>query len=109
MCSLWLQLISGHKLWAVLPADSELEPVSCDPSCSHPAAATSPLAWFLHLLPQLQTRQWYGTRPAVFIQGPGETLVLPGRAPHAVLNLDWTLGRQGANTYLDLHFIIYWH
>ena len=26
------------------------------------------------------------------LQRPGDTLVLPSRAPHAVLNADWSIG-----------------
>ena len=26
------------------------------------------------------------------IQRPGDTLVIPSRAPHTVLNLDWSIG-----------------
>ena len=28
----------------------------------------------------------------VVIQRPGDTLVIPSRAPHTVLNLDWSIG-----------------
>ena len=28
----------------------------------------------------------------VVIQRPGDTVVIPSRAPHTVLNLDWSIG-----------------
>ena len=28
----------------------------------------------------------------IVIQRPGDTLVIPSRAPHTVLNLDWSIG-----------------
>ena len=68
----------------------------------------SPLAWWQHILPQIRDRSWYGEKVQVgwalswyyhdtiiiqvVIQRPGDTLVIPSRAPHTVLNLDWSIG-----------------
>ena len=52
----------------------------------------SPLSWFQYVLPQLQGREWYGESVKIVLQSPGDTLFLPSRAPHAVLNLDWSIG-----------------
>ena len=35
---------------------------------------------------------WYGRGVEEVLQGPGHTLILPGTAPHAVINLDTSLG-----------------
>ena len=88
----WNTLLSGHKVWAVLPPDSEYELFTCDPACSDIAAEVSPLAWFQHVLPQLDGRRWYGEPVKIVLQSPGDTLFIPSRAPHAVINLDWSLG-----------------
>ena len=55
-------------------------------------AEISPLSWFQHVLPQLQDRRWYGDQVQVVLQRPGDTLFLPSTGPHAVLNLDWSIG-----------------
>ena len=54
----------------------------------------SPYSWFEHILPQLQGRNWYGESVKLMLQSPGDTLFIPSRAPHAVINLDWSIGRR---------------
>ena len=88
----WNTLLSGHKVWAVLPPDTEFQVFSCDPECSHNKQEISPLAWFQHVLPQLEGRVFYGERVRSVLQRPGDTLFIPSTAPHAVINLDWSLG-----------------
>ena len=88
----WNTLLSGHKVWAVLPPDTEFLPFTCDPACSDTEAEVSPLAWFQHVLPQLEGRRWYGETVRTVLQRPGDTLFIPSRAPHTVINLDWSLG-----------------
>ena len=88
----WNTLLSGHKVWAVLPPDTEFQVFSCDPECSHNKQEISPLAWFQHVLPQLEGRVFYGERVKSVLQRPGDTLFIPSTAPHAVINLDWSLG-----------------
>ena len=85
-------MLSGHKVWAVLPPDTEFQVFSCDPECSHNKQEVSPLAWFQHVLPQLEGRVFYGERVKSVLQRPGDTLFIPSTAPHAVINLDWSLG-----------------
>ena len=36
-------------------------------------------------------RKWYGKTVREFVQGPGETIYMPGNLAHAVLNIDDTL------------------
>ena len=88
----WNTLLSGHKVWAVLPPETEFQVFSCDPECSHNKQEISPLAWFQHVLPQLEGRVFYGERVKSVLQRPGDTLFIPSTAPHAVINLDWSLG-----------------
>ena len=33
-------------------------------------------------------RKWYGSTVTEFVQGPGETLYLPGNLAHAVMNIE---------------------
>jgi len=87
----WNTVLYGHKLWAILPPDMEPEPIQCDFKCSGSKDEISPLSWFLHLLPQLASRRWYGKSVTLLVQGPGDTLFVPSRSGHAVLNLDTSL------------------
>ena len=88
----WNTVLQGHKLWAILPPDTEPKMLECDPTCSENDLELSPISWFLHVLPQLRTRKFYGQEVMEVLQGPGDTLYIPSRSPHAVLNLDWSLG-----------------
>ena len=47
--------------------------------------------WFLHVLPQLAGRQWYGKQVQQVLQAPGDTIFVPSRSAHTVLNLDNSL------------------
>ena len=49
----WNTVLQGHKLWALLPPDTEPSLLQCDPACSGSEDEVSPLSWFLHLLPQV--------------------------------------------------------
>ena len=90
--SAWNTVLQGHKLWAILPPDTDHNKFSCDPECSESMLELSPISWFLHVLPQLQGRKFYGQEVMEVLQGPGDTLYVPTSAPHAVLNLDWSVG-----------------
>ncbi|XP_023346240.1 bifunctional arginine demethylase and lysyl-hydroxylase PSR isoform X1 [Eurytemora carolleeae] len=89
LTSAWNTLLAGRKLWVVLPKDIEINPLSCDPSCSYQQDLSS-VSWFQHILPQIRDRKWYGQRILKFIQYTGDTLYIPSRAGHAVLNIDET-------------------
>ena len=88
----WNSLLSGVKLWALLPLElgPPLENVfTCSAECSEGREGEiSVEAWFSHLLPQLAGRTWYGRSVSQFLQRPGDTLYLPPRMGHAILNLE---------------------
>ena len=88
----WNTVLQGHKLWAIMPPDTEQKMFDCDPECSENGFELSPISWFLHVLPQLRGRKFYGQEIMEVLQGPGDTLYIPTHAPHAVLNYDWSLG-----------------
>ena len=89
--STWNSGISGAKIWALLPLDvgpidSNLD---CSTKCSKDKQKDMSLwSWFIHILPQLEDRKWYGRTPMSFTHGPGDTLYLPPNIPHAVLTLE---------------------
>ena len=88
--SAWNSLLTGVKLWALLPLDlSQDSAFMCSPDCSRSREGDiSVQSWFSHLLPQLEERRWYGRSLLTFIQRPGDTLYLPPRISHAILNLE---------------------
>ena len=62
---------------------------TCSTECSEGREGEiSVEAWFSHLLPQLTGRTWYGRTVSQFLQRPGDTLYLPPRTAHAILNLE---------------------
>ena len=86
----WNSLLTGVKLWALFPLhlgpDSAFQ---CSAECSRSREGDiSVQSWFSHLLPQLDTRTWYGRSTTTFLQRPGDTLYLPPRMGHAILNLE---------------------
>lgn len=87
----WNTVLRGNKLWVLLPPDIEPSLLQCDPQCSGSNDEVSPLSWFSHVLPQLKGRRWYGKTVQEVLQGPGDTIYIPSRSAHAVLNLDWNL------------------
>ena len=88
----WNTLLQGRKLWAILPPDTERKRFDCDPECSENGFEVSPISWFLYVLPQLRGRIFYGQEIMEVLQGQGDTLYIPTHAPHAVLNLELSLG-----------------
>ena len=88
--SAWNSLLSGVKLWALLPLELGQESAFlCSAECSRTREGEiSVESWFSHLLPQLEGRTWYGRSLITFLQRPGDTLYLPPRIAHAILNIE---------------------
>lgn len=87
----WNSLLSGVKYWALLPLEvGPMENVfTCSAECSESREGEiSVESWFSHLLPQLAGRTYYGREVVQFLQRPGDTLYLPPRMGHAILNLE---------------------
>jgi len=115
----WNTVISGHKWWVLMPPDVLPGDFLCDSSCSEKKDDNLNIySWFTHVLPQLRERQWYGTYVREFIQGPGETLYIPGNLAHAIMNIndnvsitenfflvdsldDWVHGMMAGETLID--------
>ena len=54
----WSLLLSGAKMWVILPTELPLGEVTCSPECSpdqHNQSLSS--HWFSHILPQLVERR----------------------------------------------------
>merc|ERR1719430_2877444 len=63
----------------------------CDSGCSAKDTDITVLSWYTHVLPQLRNRKFYGNKLREIIQGPGETIYMPGHLAHAVMNIDENL------------------
>ncbi|KAL0050644.1 hypothetical protein WJX82_004027 [Trebouxia sp. C0006] len=85
--SAWNALISGHKRWALFPPGTQRHHVL--PKL--PGLEREAVSWFTHVYPLTQREDWPTTKPIDIIQGPGETVYVPGGWWHTVLNLDLTI------------------
>ncbi|XP_023349545.1 bifunctional arginine demethylase and lysyl-hydroxylase PSR [Eurytemora carolleeae] len=84
----WNTIILGYKWWVFFPVDVNPSKLLCDPGCSQNVEHMSQMSWFTHILPQIRTRSFYGKKLIEAIQGPEETVYLPGFMAHAVMNLE---------------------
>lgn len=85
----WNTVLSGHKWWVLMPPEVLPDSFLCDEKCSQIKEDDINVnSWFTHVLPQLRGRKWYGSTVTEFIQGPGETIYMPGNLAHAIMNID---------------------
>ncbi|KAH7049908.1 hypothetical protein BKA57DRAFT_375014, partial [Linnemannia elongata] len=88
--SAWNTLTTGHKRWCMFPPgipknlyDPVMKPFDREA-----------VSWFHHVYPRFAANDYelakqYGMIEV--IQGPGETMFVPGGWPHIVMNLDFTI------------------
>lgn len=96
MTSAWNTSLQGSKLWVLFPPDipksivkakglaakKEIDPEDLDES----------IDYFLYALPKLIEKEGAENLKIVMcVQGPGDTIFVPGGWWHAVLNLDNTV------------------
>ena len=83
-------LISGEKWWVSLPKDlyEFNDQFTCNKRCSdHLNNFQSKIGlWFIHILPQIRSRTFYGKKLKTYLQKPGETLYMPNLVLHSVWN-----------------------
>ena len=84
-------LISGEKWWVSLPKDlyEFKDEFSCDESCSDPPNNhhRQTGVWFIHIMPQIRQRIFFGQKLKSFLQKSGETLYMPHMVLHSVWNV----------------------
>ena len=89
-------LISGEKWWVSLPKDlyEFRDEFTCDSLCSDvPKNNFHRLigAWFIHIMPQIRNRIFFGQKLKSYLQKPGETLYMPNVVLHTVWNVSPSL------------------
>ncbi|KAK3839745.1 MAG: hypothetical protein J3R72DRAFT_347126, partial [Linnemannia gamsii] len=88
--SAWNTLTTGHKRWCLFPPGI---PKSLYDPVMKPFDREA-VSWFHHVYPRFAANDFelgkkYGMIEV--IQGPGETMFVPGGWPHIVMNLDFTI------------------
>jgi len=79
-------VLYGHKRWAVFPPDTPKDVVKGGQGYN-----AGGISWFKNVYPKTQLPDWPTHKPIEFIQGPGETVFIPGGWHHVVVNLDTTV------------------
>ncbi|KAI9227489.1 MAG: hypothetical protein DHS80DRAFT_31747 [Piptocephalis tieghemiana] len=99
--SAWNSLIEGHKRWALFPPGTP-KSVYDPPIRRYPGGERlrdrEGASWFAKVYPNL-IQPGEGGAPSLaerwgmleVLQGPGETMYVPGGWAHVVINLDWTV------------------
>merc|ERR1719158_2559075 len=88
----WNTVLKGHKWWVLMPPEVLPDAFLCDEKCSNGTDNDiNVLSWYTHVLPQIRNRKFYGNKLKEFLQGPGETIYMPGHLAHAVMNIDENL------------------
>lgn len=91
--SAWNALISGHKFWVLFPPATPQEMLKEESkSESNGVYGNEAVPWFTSIYPKTQLPSWPEEfKPIQVLQGPGDTIFVPGSWHHIVLNLDLTI------------------
>lgn len=80
--------MQGHKLWVLFPPGTPKDVVKGS-GLIYAGEDDEPFLYFKNILPRITFK--HNVQPIYFVQRPGQTVFVPSKWWHAVLNLDDTI------------------